>query len=146
MEQLKNIQLYRDQNKADILSKVSLICDVKDQQTINVISGEPSLIEIDVSNPFAVEHTFHIEVFDDDYNEGFIGKHELMLVGGDGSGGGEWRKWYELGKCSLPLDMSNLDHLKNEITLKKNHKQKLLFKFLSYREPALKNEKDDGLE
>ena len=65
---------------------------------------------------------------------------------GDGSGGGEWRKWYELGKCSLPLDMSNLDHLKNEITLKKNHKQKLLFKFLSYREPALKNEKDDGSE
>ena len=101
------------------------------------------MVEIEVSNPYAFDHTFHIEIFDDDFNDGSIGKHELSLVGGDGSGGGEWRKWFELGKCSLPIDMSNLDLSKMEITLQKNQMQKLLFKFVSYREPTMKNNKNE---
>jgi len=62
----------------------------------------------------------------------------------------QWRKWYQEGKCTLPLDMGFVDAEQSEITLESKQEVKLLFKFMSYREPVAikdenKNEKIDYL-
>ena len=46
-----------------------------------------------------------------------IQDHELSLVDNKNN---EWRKWYEQGKCSKPLDMSFVNATANEIVLEPN--------------------------
>ena len=47
-----------------------------------------------------------------------------------------------MGKCTLPLDMSFVNAEKEEITLEPNQEVKLLFKFLSYRDPVVVNKEN----
>ncbi len=50
--QLKKISLMREQHKAQIIAKVSQEAQIMNQRSIEVVSGEPQLFEIEANNPF----------------------------------------------------------------------------------------------
>ena len=50
--QLKKIGLMREQNKAQLIAKVSQEAQSMNQRSIEVVSGEPCLFEVEANNPF----------------------------------------------------------------------------------------------
>lgn len=50
--ELKQINLLRQQNKAQIIAKVSAEAQIMNQRSLEVVSGEPSLFELEAKNPF----------------------------------------------------------------------------------------------
>lgn len=86
-----------------------------------------------MTNPVDAKRKFHVEILDDDFKNDYIDDHELTLVDDSDN---QWSKWHKQGKCTLPLDMGFVNADQMEIELEPNQEVKLLFKFLSYREPV----------
>lgn len=125
--QLKQISLLRLQNKARIIAKVSAEAQIMNQRSLEVVSGEPSLFELEAKNPFDKRQTFSISISDEDEINGVLSSPELTVVGNSSS---EWEHWYNLGKCSEQAqDYNVVDAKKMEVTLDPGQRCMLLFKF-----------------
>ena len=48
----------------------------------------------------------------------------------------EWEKWHSLGKCTKPFNWHIVSASNMTVTLNKQEKVKILFKFQSFREPV----------
>lgn len=101
MEQLKQIKILREINKQNIINKVAKDSTISNQKTVNVISGEVQLFELEVKNPYSQKSTFTIKIDDDDLKEAIIMVPELRVVD---NGNKQWEHWYNQGKCSKPKD------------------------------------------
>lgn len=77
LEQLKQIDLIRQQTKANLLQRMSNSIRVTDQKTIEVTSGEPYLFEVETSNPFDRRQKFRVVIDDADYQNNNISEPEL---------------------------------------------------------------------
>lgn len=136
MEQLKQIQLIREAQKKDLVNKVSMSSEVRDQRTVNVTSGQPFLIELEVSNPFDRKHVFKVELDDEDYKNGHIKNHEVSLIDNSKQ---EWDHWCGQGKVQKPNTWKTVNAETSTVTLEGREICSLLFKFQSFRQPQLEN-------
>ena len=121
-----------------ILANISKQAQIASNQTINVVSGEAHLFEIEANNPFSKSQKFFVNIEDEDFKLGMIKDAELVLV--DNSAG-EWEHWYSRGKCTKPNDWKlikgdSAKKDKREMHLDPGMSVKLLFKFQSFREPV----------
>lgn len=123
-------------HKEDILQKVSQESSIQDQKTINVMTGQPYVLEVDVNNPFEKKQTYKVLIDDMDFKNGHIAQPELTVVDNSHS---EWEYWYKEGRCSLPMNWQIVNASTNEITLDPFQKTKLLLKFQSFRQPLVES-------
>lgn len=87
--------MLRDTKKHTLLEKVlkeSMSC----KQTVDVVTGQPTLIHFLVSNPFPADDVFQIVITGDEADH-----PELQLVHNEGNQ--EWLYWHTEGKCNKPL-------------------------------------------
>lgn len=95
MSSLRQIEMLRDTKKHTLLEKVlkeSMSC----KQTVDVVTGQPTLIHFLVSNPFPADDVFQIVITGDEADH-----PELQLVHNEGNQ--EWLYWHTEGKCNKPL-------------------------------------------
>lgn len=125
--------MIREQKKAQILASVSKSAQIKANKTINVISGEPHLFELDANNPYSKTMKFKVAIDDEDHKLGLIKDQELNLVDNSKS---EWEYWHSLGMCTKQNNWKIIKNDKKEMELGSGEQCKLLFKFQSFREPV----------
>ena len=84
---LKQLEMLRETRKQNLLEKVlkeQLAC----KQTIEAVTGQPTLVHFLVSNPFPQDAVFQIEISGDEPE----GRQELHLVHNEGNH--EWMFWH----------------------------------------------------
>ena len=135
IQQEQNLQMMnevRKQTKMKIFQELGATAKSNDIMTMQVISGEVNFQQLTVNNPYDSSHHFEIKVTDVDFDEGRIQLPEFQLVDGE-----EWKFWYEQGKCEQQENYHFVDAKKSRMKLEAGKEVKILFKFLSLREPIV---------
>jgi hypothetical protein len=108
MATLKQLEVIRETKKQNLLERVlkeSIAC----RQTIEVVTGQASLVSFLVSNPFPQDAVFHIEIAGDE-------QQELHLVHNEGNR--EWLFWHNQGRCPKPAGGWDSVSNKGEVLLR----------------------------
>ena len=99
---------------------------IMNQMSIEVVSGNACLFEIEIKNPFEKRQNFSIAIQDPDLEQGVIEKAELRLVD---NAKREWLHWYDLGKCRESSDWDLVNSADNTVRLEGGQSCHVLFRF-----------------
>ena len=140
LEQLKQIQAIKDAHKLELLDKVTSNMSVLNQKTLNISSGQPYLIEMEVQNDEDRKAVLKVRIDDEDMKEGFIQSHELTLVDNSSQ---EWEQYikHKPVNCTSglkkPSNYSQVSAANMQVKLDPCQNMTLLFKYQSLRQPVV---------
>ena len=133
---LNHITFIRDHQKKDVIE--TLVKDHKStEMDLEVRPGEPSFLNILISNSSKRADVYSVKIEDPDEN--ILKSQELTLI--DNSNNNEWKYWFEQSKWVEPSAWDMIHD--STIYLNASEQWPMLFKFFTYRETIVSLKKSD---